>query len=203
MSIEGSVSSCAKRLQGSRSCNARTRFGIARRKVFCCRQTGASLSGHRARQRRGLRSNANAIVGNKESITRSEIPPVFAISALRGYGVVGSDGKLGTAAFPFRVTHVLTDNGSCLAPAYPSSDASDERHGRALQWPDRKRSREGHAVGLRGGAILRRTRQAGRPADATQHRRRGSSPLCGVVGYMVRAIDVGLERQGRHPGDHR
>jgi transposase len=62
------------------------------------------------------------------------------------------------AALPFRITHVLTDNGSCFTPAfakacaslgaqfsaYPSLYASDEWHGRALQWPRRQRGAGHH-----------------------------------------------------------
>src|SRR3954467_12568257 len=54
------------------------------------------------------------------------------------------------AALPFRMTHVLTDNGSCFTQAFEglgrirgrlsshqAAYATDQRHGRALQWPHR------------------------------------------------------------------
>ena len=62
------------------------------------------------------------------------------------------------AAFPFRLTHVLTDRGSCFttgafeslrrarraAPHHQAVHAADERHGGALQRPHRARGADHH-----------------------------------------------------------
>lgn len=80
------------------------------------------------------------------------------------------------AAFPFRVTHVLTDRGSCFtadgfeaacralgvtAPHDQALHAADQRHGRTLQRPHRARG---------AGHVHRCSRRSGAPAGNASSR---------------------------------
>src|SRR5215213_9017017 len=105
------------------------------------------------------------------------------------------------AAFPFRMTHVLTDNGSCFTPAFAKACAAlgaDYRHtsayaanqwpGRALQWPHWQRSARHHdlfapparTAPARLQCCLQRSpsARAGRPDTGSGRRRTAHSQAC-------------------------